>query len=132
MRKLNLPYPQHEQLYRRMLLNVMGRNCDDHTKNFAFVMDENGGWKLSPAYDMCHAYRPASTWVSQHALSINGKRNNITKNDLLEVAKLLSIKKAPKILTQISEVVNKWEDYADEQKVEKKLRDGIRDTLVIL
>jgi serine/threonine-protein kinase HipA len=132
MRKLNLPYPEHEQLYRRMLLNVMGRNCDDHTKNFAFVMDENGGWKLSPAYDVCHAYRPASTWVSQHALSVNGKRNNITKNDLLEVAKLLSIKKAPKILTQISEVVNKWEDYADDEKVEKKLRGGIRETLVIL
>jgi serine/threonine-protein kinase HipA len=132
MLKLKLPYPQHEQLYRRMLLNVMGRNCDDHTKNFAFVMNENGEWKLSPAYDVCHAYRPASTWVSQHALSINGKRKNITKNDLLEVAKLMGLKKASKIITQISGVVNKWEDYADVEKVSKKLRDGIRNTLVIL
>jgi serine/threonine-protein kinase HipA len=131
MRILNLPYSQHEQLYRRMLLNVMGRNCDDHTKNFAFVMDEAGTWKLSPAYDVCHAYRPASPWVSQQSLSVNGKRNNITKDDLLAVAKLLSIKKAAKIIAQVSDVVNRWEDYADEQKVPEKLRDGIRGTLVV-
>jgi serine/threonine-protein kinase HipA len=132
MRKLNLPYPQHEQLYRRMLLNVMGRNCDDHTKNFAFVMNENGEWKLSPAYDVCHAYRPASPWVSKQSLSINGKRENITKDDLLTVAKLLSIKKAAKMVTQVSEVVNRWNDYADEQKVPTNLRDAINATLLQL
>jgi serine/threonine-protein kinase HipA len=132
MRILNLPYPQHEQLYRRMLLNVMGRNCDDHTKNFAFIMDEYGVWKLSPAYDVCHAYRPASPWLSKQSLSVNGKRENITKDDLLGVAKLLSIKKAQRIFTQISEVVNKWNDYADEQKVPVGLRDGIKKTLLVL
>jgi serine/threonine-protein kinase HipA len=132
MRILNLPYPQHEQLYRRMLLNVMGRNCDDHTKNFAFVMDEKGEWKLSPAYDVCHAYRPASPWVSKQSLSVNGKRENISKDDLLSVAKSLSIKKALHIFTQVSEVVNKWNEYADEQKVPEKLRDGIGKTLVLL
>jgi serine/threonine-protein kinase HipA len=130
MRKLNLPYPQHEQLYRRMLLNVMGRNCDDHSKNFAFIMNENGTWKLSPAYDVCHAYRPASPWVSKQSLSVNGKRENISKDDLLAVAKLLSIKKAAKIFTQISEVVNKWGNYGDEQKVPTKLRDAIKNTLI--
>jgi serine/threonine-protein kinase HipA len=130
MRILRLPYPQHEQLYRRMLLNVMGRNCDDHTKNFAFIMDEKGEWKLSPAYDVCHAYRPASPWVSQQSLSINGKRENITKDDLLAVAKSLGIKKAAKIITQVSEVVNKWANYADEQKVPVTLRDAIKITLL--
>ncbi len=130
MRILNLPYPQHEQLYRRMLLNVMGRNCDDHTKNFAFIMNENGEWKLSPAYDVCHAYRPASQWVSQHSLSINGKRNNITKDDLLAVAKTISLKKASKIIAQVSRVVSNWQNYADEQKVDIKLRDAIKNTLL--
>jgi serine/threonine-protein kinase HipA len=130
MRILNLPYPQHEQLYRRMLLNVMGRNCDDHTKNFAFVMDENSAWKLSPAYDVCHAYRPASPWVSKQSLSVNGKRENITKDDLLAVAKLLSIKKAAKMVTQVSEVVNKWNDYAEEQKVPAVLQNAIKATLL--
>ncbi len=130
MRILNLPYQQHEQLYRRMLLNVMGRNCDDHTKNFAFVMSEDGEWKLSPAYDVCHAYRPASPWVSQQSLNVNGKRNNINKDDLLAVAKSLNIKKAAKIFAQVSETVSRWEDYADEQKVPAKLRDTIGGTLI--
>jgi serine/threonine-protein kinase HipA len=132
MRILNLPYSQHEQLYRRMLLNVMGRNCDDHTKNFAFIMNEKGIWKLSPAYDVCHAYRPASPWVSKQSLSVNGKRENITKDDLFSVAKLLSIKKAAKMVTQVSEVVNRWNDYADEQKVPTNLRDAINATLLQL
>ena len=130
MRFLKLPYPQHEQLYRRMLLNVMGRNCDDHTKNFAFMMDTQGEWKLAPAYDVCHAYRPASPWVSQHSLSVNGKRNNITKDDLLAVAKTISLKKAPKIIAQVSEVVSHWNNYAEEQKVNAKLRDAIKKTLL--
>jgi serine/threonine-protein kinase HipA len=130
MRILNLPYPQHEQLYRRMLLNVMGRNCDDHTKNFAFVMNENAEWKLSPAYDVCHAYRPASPWVSKQSLSVNGKRENINKDDLLAVAKSLNIKKATQIITQVSETVSRWEDYADEQRVPATLRDAIKETLL--
>lgn len=104
MRILGLPYPQAEQLYRRMVFNVIARNCDDHTKNFAFMMDKSGIWKLSPAFDVCHAYRPHSEWVSQHALSINGKRDNITRDDLLEVSGQMNIKKADKIIDRKSVV----------------------------
>jgi serine/threonine-protein kinase HipA len=132
MRILNLPYPQAEQLYRRMVFNVMARNCDDHTKNFAFIMDKTGKWKLSPAYDVCHAYRPASDWVSQHALSINGKRNNITKADLLEVARQMNVKKANTIIEKIADVVSNWNTYADETGVEKKLKQAINKTLLIM
>jgi serine/threonine-protein kinase HipA len=131
MRLLGLPYPQAEQLYIRMVFNVMGRNCDDHTKNFAFIMDNSGNWKLSPAYDLCHAYRPDSDWVSQHSLSINGKRQNITKSDLLEVAKQMNIKKAKNIIQQISSVVSNWNEYANKVKVEKLLTDAIENTLMI-
>jgi len=131
MRLLGLPYPQAEQLYIRMVFNVMGRNCDDHTKNFAFIMDNSGNWKLSPAYDLCHAYRPDSDWVSQHSLSINGKRQNITKSDLLEVAKQMNIKKAKNIIQQISSVVSNWNEYANKVKVEKLLKDAIESTLII-
>ncbi len=132
MRMLGLPYPQAEQLYRRMVFNIMARNCDDHTKNFMFIMDKTGTWKLSPAYDVCHAYRPGSDWVNQHALSINGKRTNITKVDLLQVAKQMNIKKAEAIIKQIADVVSNWSYYADEVKVEKKLKQAIQKTLIIL
>ena len=102
MRILRLPYPEAEQMFRRMIFNIMAQNCDDHTKNFAFRLKKDKKWELAPAYDICHAYRPESIWVSQHALSVNGKRKNITKNDLLKVAKSMNIKKAEKIISHIS------------------------------
>lgn len=132
MRKLRLPYPDAEQMFRRMALNVMSRNCDDHTKNFAFMMDQDGVWKLAPAYDVCHAYRPDSQWVSQHALSVNGKRDLISRDDMLAVAKSMNIKKAAPILDQIYGVINRWEKYADEQGVDVKKRVAIRETLPLM
>ena len=132
MRILRLPYPQADQLYRRMVFNVMGRNCDDHTKNFAFTMNKNGVWNLSPAFDVCHAYRPESNWVSQHALSINGKRTNIEKSDLLNVAKQMNIKKAENIISQINEIISNWNRYANETRVELKLKRAIEKTLIQL
>ena len=130
MRLLVLPYPQAEQLFRRMVFNVMARNCDDHTKNFAFTMDQSGEWSLSPAFDVCHAYRPSSTWVSQHCLSVNGKRKYIERKDLLEVARKMNIKGASALIDQADQVIGKWKDYADEQKVEPALRKAIGHTLL--
>lgn len=132
MRTLSLSYPQAEQLYRRMVFNVMARNCDDHTKNFAFIMDKKGNWSLSPAYDVCHAYRPGSDWVNQHALSINGKRKNISKSDLLQVARQMNVKKAETIIKQIAAVVGNWNNYASKVKVDKKLSLAIEKTLIII
>ena len=132
MRSLRLPYPDAEQLYKRMAFNVMARNCDDHTKNFSFIMNQSGDWSLAPAFDICHAYRPNSTWVSQHALSVNGKRNNISTDDLLAVAKNMNIKKPAAILNQISSTVKSWKDFATETNVKPKLRDAIGQTLILL
>lgn len=128
MRALRLDYPEAEQMFRRMVFNVMARNCDDHTKNFSFRMKKNESWTLTPAYDICHAYDPQSIWVSQHALSINGKRKNQTTEDLLTIAKSMNIKKAPKIINEISDVVNDWKKYADQVSVDTKKRDMIAQT----
>jgi len=132
MRILRLTYPEAEQMYRRMVFNVMAQNCDDHTKNFAFTMNLSGEWKLAPAYDVCHAYRPGSVWVSQHALSINGKRQGITRDDLLEVGHQMNVKKAPAIINRIAEVVARWNEFAEQAKVESPLRDAIGKTLLII
>jgi len=132
MRLLRLTYPEAEQMFRRMVFNVMAQNCDDHTKNFAFTMNQSGEWKLAPAYDICHAYRPGSVWVSQHALSVNGKRQGITRDDLLEVGRRMNVKKAPAIVKQVSGTVARWNEFAEQVKVEAVLRDAIRETLVIL
>lgn len=132
MRILRLPYPEAEQLFRRMVFNVIARNCDDHTKNFAFLMDKKGVWKLSPAYDICHAYRPGSPWVSQQALSVNGKRIGIISPDFLEVAKQMNIKKPEPIIEEINRVVGNWADYAMKQEVPDSVAGAIKATLLAL
>lgn len=125
LRELKLPYPDAEQLFRRMVFNVVARNCDDHTKNFTFRLKKDGKWELAPAYDICHAYQPNHQWVSQHALSINGKRTDITKEDLKTVAKSMNIKSSSNLMDEISHIVNQWPAFADEVKVTPKLRDEI-------
>ncbi|PWL39174.1 toxin HipA [Flagellimonas aquimarina] len=130
MRELKLSYPEAEEMFRRMVFNVLSRNCDDHTKNFSFRLKHDGKWELAPAYDLCHAYRPDSVWVSQHALSINGKRNNISLADFLNMAKSMNIKNAREIIGHVNEVVSQWSKYADMVAVDQKKKNAIRETLI--
>jgi serine/threonine-protein kinase HipA len=132
MRSMLLPYSDAEQLYRRMVFNVMARNCDDHTKNFSFIMNKTGKWGLAPAFDVCHSYRPGSSWVSQHSMSINGKRQNITRNDLLQVAKKMNIKKADAIIDKVHDAVCKWNGFATKTKVKTDMKEAIEKTLLLL
>jgi serine/threonine-protein kinase HipA len=125
MRLLQLPYTAAEELYKRMVLNVLARNCDDHSKNFAFRLKQNSSWELTPAYDISHAYRPGSDWVSQHNLSINGKRTDFVMDDFLFIAKQMNIKKAKKIISNTQEIVNNWNYFADKTGVEEKLKMAI-------
>ncbi len=130
MRELKLSYQEMEQLYRRMLFNVIARNCDDHTKNFAFRLKKGEKWELAPAYDICHAYRPDSEWVSQHALSINNKRKEITKEDLLVIGASIKCKKATRIIEEINSTVQQWKKFAHEAKVAPELSEKIAKTLL--
>ena len=132
MRILRLDYPQAEQMYRRMVFNVLARNCDDHTKNFAFTMDKTGAWKLAPAYDICHAYRPDSPWVSHQSLSVNGKRQGINRTDLLDIARQMNIKKAAGIISLVTAVLQKWPGYANRCNVATALQQSINNTLLVI
>lgn len=130
MRALRLSYAEAEQMFRRMVFNVIARNCDDHTKNFSFLMDQTGKWKLAPAYDICHAYRPGSDWVSQHNLSINGKRKDFVLSDFIAIAEQNSIRNPKKILAKCIEIVGNWEKYANQCNVEAQLKEAIQQTLI--
>ncbi len=132
MRELKLSYPAAEQMFRRMVFNVLARNCDDHTKNFSFRLKKDENWELAPAYDMCHAYQPKHKWVSQHALSINGKRNGINKEDFLIIGDSIKNKKAEAMIEEINDTVSQWKKFADEVKVSQTLRDEIAKTLIHL
>ena len=130
MRELKLSYADAEQMFRRMVFNVLARNCDDHTKNFAFRLKKDGLWELAPAYDICHAYQPKHKWVSQHVLSINGKRTDIQIEDLLLIGKSIKNKKAAETIVEISNTVSKWKTFANEVLVTPELRDEISNTLI--
>ncbi|AXT49628.1 type II toxin-antitoxin system HipA family toxin [Aquimarina sp. BL5] len=113
MRQLRLPHQDAIQLYKRMLLNVIARNQDDHTKNISFLMNKQGIWKLAPAYDITYSYNPTGIWTSMHQMSINGKRDDFRLSDLLEVGDKISYKNSKAEIQQILEVVNNWNHYAN-------------------
>lgn len=129
MRLLRLKYPEAEQMFRRMVFNVLATNCDDHTKNFSFRLKQDGEWKLAPAYDVCYSYDPENVWVNQQTLSINGKQRNLRKEDLMTVAKANNIKNGKIIIEEINTVVKNWKDFASRAKVRKELLQTIQNNL---
>lgn len=126
MRILRLSYLEAEQMFRRMVFNVMANNYDDHTKNFSFRLKKGEHWELSPAYDLCFAYAPENFWVNQQTLSVNGKRKEINKKDFLKIAKENSIKVAIEIIDQIATVVSQWKIYAQQSGVNQPLTNRIQ------
>ena len=133
MRQLRLTYPEAEEFYRRMVFNVVARNQDDHTKNISFLMDKQGVWRLSPAYDMSWAYNPTGGWTSMHQMSVNNKWDHITREDLLHVAYEMNIKHAPAIIDQVVEAVSMWSKLAKEQTdIPQNIIDAIEKTRAYL
>ncbi len=126
MRMLHLSYPEVEEMFRRMVFNVLASNCDDHTKNFSFRLKKTGSWELAPAYDLCYSYDPGNVWVNQQTLSINGKHKGINKEDLMILARANNIKKGEQIIQEINTIVKSWKDFARQAKVRKDLLDTIQ------
>lgn len=101
------------EVLRRMVFNVLSRNCDDHTKNFSFLLREGGRWELAPAYDITHAYEPGNQWISQHLMSVNGKFMNITQADVREVATRFDLLASLNtVIEGVKEAVSRWPQHA--------------------
>lgn len=109
---LRLPETALEEGFRRMVFNVLAANCDDHTKNLSFLMDESGKWQLAPAYDVTHAYNPKGEWTYQHLMSVNGKFQDITRADLEAVGDRFLIPGYRRIIKSVSEAVGRWPEFA--------------------
>ncbi|MCW9015905.1 MAG: type II toxin-antitoxin system HipA family toxin, partial [Kangiellaceae bacterium] len=130
-RQLRLPRKDAIQIFRRMVFNIIARNHDDHTKNFGFLLnDEKSQWRLSPAFDVAYSYKPGSPWVNSHQLSLNGKRDNFNREDLMVVATLINnFREANDIVDQIAEVVGGWQNYAEQAGVFTKLQEQVSQNL---
>ena len=125
MREMRLPKSAALQQYKRMLFNVFARNQDDHTKNIAFLMNEAGQWSLSPAYDVTYSHNPAGAWTNQHQMSINGKRDEFSRQDLMAIGNSISLPNAEKVIEEIKTIIGQWPDYAKQAGVQKKIIDQI-------
>ena len=115
------------ELYRRMIFNVLSFNNDDHVKNFSFLMNKNGKWSLAPAYDLSFSYKADSIWVNKHQMTINGKSENISLDDMLECAKSMNIKnqKAKIIIDEVKNAVANWQNFANKANVSTKSKEMI-------
>ncbi len=127
MRALDLPMASIEQQFRRMTFNIVARNQDDHVKNIAFLMDKQGRWSLSPAFDVTYSYNPEGLWTATHQMSMNGKRDDFTLEDFRTCAKFASMKRgrAEAILDDVIAAVKRWPEFAEQAKVLPQWREVI-------
>lgn len=125
-RKLGLGDGDARELFRRMAFNVLALNNDDHTKNFSFLMDKDGIWKLAPAYDLCYANNPNSKWINKHQMSVNQKQANITTDDLRTVAKLQGVRGFEEDIQRIQSAISRWPKIAKKCGVRKNHIDEIQ------
>lgn len=132
IRKMNLPMDSSLQLFRRMVFNVVARNNDDHTKNFSFLMDRNGKWQLAPAYDLCYSYKPGGRWIGQHQLSLNGKQDDFTRQDLIAVGEKMGIRRYGEIIEEVINAVSYWHIIAKDCGVRENHIAEIKKNLLFL
>lgn len=133
IRELKLGNDAVEEIFKRAVFNIVGRNQDDHTKNFGFLMDKQGLWNLSPAFDMTYSYDPSGKWTKNHQINLNGKNTDFTKQDIIKFGEYCNIKekKALEILEHTQKEFQKFEDLANRFNVPKKLKDTVIQNLRI-
>ena len=120
IRRLNLPYDDSRQQYLRMVFNVLARNVDDHTKNFSFCMTPDGVWRLSPAYDLTYSVEfAAPAYMNRHSITINGKNEEITREDLEVVAQRNDIQDYKSLINRVSNAVGKFREFASALEIYK-------------
>ena len=134
MRQLRLSNTEISQFFRRMVFNVLARNQDDHVKNISFLMNRLGQWRLSPAYDVTYAYNPDGMWTGTHQMTINGKRDEISRLDLLTSAKNMGIKKAEaeRIISEIQRSLMNWMVYAEKASLREATAEAIQRTFIVV
>jgi serine/threonine-protein kinase HipA len=120
MRRLRLSKAEAIQQFRRMVFNVMARNLDDHTKNISFLMGPDGKWTLSPAYDVIYSHNPAGRWTNQHQMSLNGKRDDFSRADLLAVAESIGLPRPDAVIDEIRHAVERWPEFAGQAGIGAK------------
>jgi serine/threonine-protein kinase HipA len=132
VRELDLGDDALRQAFRRMAFNVMARNCDDHTKNLGFLMREGQGWELAPAYDLIPAYNPRGVWTYQHAMSVNGRFDGISRADLLAVSDRFFVPSAKDTIKEVRASLENWGEFSAAAGVPEEKSQRVKDAFRVL
>lgn len=129
--KLKLGQGALNEVYRRMVFNVVGRNHDDHTKNFGFLMNRRGEWSLSPAFDMTYSFDPHGKWTKEHQLRLGEKRDNFTREDLIGFGVKCNLKEleAAEVIDRTREAFGEFSRLAQEYDIDPLLRTQVASNL---
>ncbi len=129
-RKMRLPETTQDEVFRRMVFNILANNTDDHNKNFSFLMNRDGHWRLSPAYDMTYIFNTGGFLPeTNHCLFIRGKLSGHTKSDVLAVARENGIRKAESIIQQVAAAIARFRLFAQKYEVQDKWTNAVEKTL---
>ena len=129
-RKMRLSELDCEEVFRRMVFNILANNTDDHYKNFSFIMDEQGRWRLSPAYDLTYIFNTGGFLPeTQHCLMIHGKYTSITLEDVRELAAENGIRKAESIIHEVADAVSEFRPIAERNGVLGRWISAVENTL---
>lgn len=133
MKRLGLPREDLVQQVLRAIFNVVGMNRDDHVKNIAFLMDRKGDWRLSPAFDISYAWNPNGIWTKGHQMSVNHKREDIKRDELIELAETADIKRksANEMIDKVIDSFIQWPNLAKEVGVSEDKITKINNVLQI-
>jgi serine/threonine-protein kinase HipA len=125
---LKVPHRDIEELFKRMVFNVIFFNSDDHLKNHSFMYDEHlDKWNISPAYDITYSLNPLMNYTrTSRALSINGKRIDITLADILSIADAYTIKNAKRVVLEIQDAIEYWNGQANDLNLPAHIVQSIR------
>ena len=114
-RKMRLPAATFDEIFRRMVFNILANNTDDHNKNFSFLMDESGHWRLSPAYDLTYIFNIGGFLPERmHCLMMQGKLQGHTIDDALALARENGIRKAARIIEDVASAISRFRSFAEE------------------
>lgn len=111
--ELGLPFETNDEIFRRLVFNVAASNKDDHTKNHSFILKQGHFWELAPAYDVTHAYGTwPGAWTAQHSMGVNGKFNDIERQDLVDLGRRFSVRAPERVIDGIVDTLSSWPDFA--------------------
>ena len=129
-RKLHLPEVDCQELFRRMVFNILANNTDDHHKNFSFIMSRQGTWRLSPAYDMTYIFDTGGYLPNkEHCLMIGGKIRDISREDIIAFAAETGIRAPESIIREVASAITSFRTLAERNGVGKEWIGRVETTL---